>query len=63
MSNAEKLYEKLKICPISDLLSACAVAETSGMDEKRKDFLYIILEERLLTRRMMKKLGMNEATK
>ena len=60
MSDIEKLHDKLMKCPLSDLLSACAQAEASNMDEKRSDILFMILETRLQKRRMLKRLGMKD---
>ena len=55
MNEVEQLYQKLLKCPIQDLLSAIVVAEESNIDEKRKDFLYTVLEQRLLMRKLKKK--------
>jgi hypothetical protein len=60
MSDVEKLHYKLMTCPLNELLSACAIAIESKMDESRTDFLFIILETRLAKNRMMKKMGIKD---
>ncbi|WP_448510940.1 hypothetical protein [Immundisolibacter sp.] len=60
MSDVEKLHYKLMTCPLNELLSACALAVESKMDESGVDFLFIILETRLQKRRMLKKMGIKD---
>ena len=61
MSDVEKLHNKLMTCPLNELLSACALAVETKMDEQRADFLFIILETRLVKRRMLIKMGIKDA--
>ncbi len=59
MNQSEKLFEKIISLPLKDLLILCANSlEMEGMEEKKIDVLFLILETRLQKRSLMKSAGL-----
>jgi len=57
MSEAQKVFEKIERLSLPDLLTLCATAIESKMEEKRLSAILMLLETKLQSRRMMIRLN------